>query len=134
MKYKIRGKIPLLKNIKNVMYIKETMSSSDYFQLEIQEDKNILKFIDSKYIEISKNPKVKIIEDELAATYLDKLLRITNDWKNTYENNNIIDGITWQLQITYKTGKVKYYSGKNDFPDNFWYLDKLNYEILENKK
>lgn len=70
--------------------------------------------------------------------YVDKLFRIIDDWKSKYENTNIIDGIEWQLQITYKNGETKYYFGKNDFPSNFEYLDKIKYEIinkmLESKK
>lgn len=62
--------------------------------------------------------------------YVDKLFRIIDGWKNKYENINIIDGIEWQLQITYKNGETKHYFGKNDFPSNFEYLDKIKYEII----
>lgn len=121
----------MLKNIKNVMYEKKSMISlAEYFQLEIFDDKNVLKYIDNMYPDSVKNPKIQNIADELVIEYFDKLFRIIDGWENKYVKDNIVDGMDWQLQITYKDGNVRHYSGKNAFPSNFEYLDKIKYEII----
>jgi len=110
---------------------KAAFSLPEYFKLEIYDNKNVLKYIDNMYPNSIKNPQVKNIDDELVMQYFDKLFRIIGDWENKYVNNNIIDGTEWQLQITYKNGKTKHYLGRNSFPDNFEYLDKIKYEIID---
>lgn len=118
----------MFKNIKNVMYEKNLMlSSPEYFKIVICEDSNILEYSDNKYMDSIKNPKIQQVNDELVNKYFDKLFRIIDGWKNEYVKNDIVDGTQWQLQITYKDDNIKHYFGKNDFPSNFEYLDKIKY-------
>ena len=104
--------------------MKKTMRT-EMFELELKEDKNILKY--GEYIE--KNNGI-MIENDLAIQYLDNLFRIIDGWKSKYENKNMIDGTEWKLQITYKNGEIKQYVGKNDFPANFEYLDRIKNEMI----
>lgn len=111
----------MFKDISKVVYKKENMLSfEEYFELEINEDASIIKY----------NNKIKNINDELVMNYFDRLFRIIDGWKEEYIDNTVIDGLEWKLQITYKDGFVKQYIGKNDFPNNFEYLDKIKYEII----
>lgn len=113
------------------MYEKKLMLSiPEYFQLEIYDDRNTLKYIDNMYSDSIKEPKIKNVDDEVVMEYFDKLFRIIDGWENKYVKDNIIDGMDWQLVITYKNGDIKHYYGKNDFPVNFEYLDKIKYEII----
>lgn len=115
----------LLKIIEKVIYEKESITGLfEYLELEINDDKSILKYSDISGI------KSDFISKEHVIEYLDKLFRIIAGWKSNYQNNDIIDGIKWQLQITYKNGKVQKFTGKNDFPSNFEYLDEIKYEII----
>lgn len=115
----------LLKIIEKVIYEKESIAGlSEYLELEINDCKNILKYRDIGGI------KREFISKEDVIEYLDKLFTIIDGWKSNYQNNDIIDGIKWQLQITYKNGKVQKFTGKNDFPSNFKYLDEIKYEII----
>ena len=114
----------MLRNVKRIVYVKKTMKS-EIFELELQEDKNILKY--GEYIE--KNNGI-MIDNDLAIHYLDNLFRIIDGWKSKYENKNMIDGTEWKLQITYKNGEIKQYVGKNDFPANFEYLDRIKNEMI----
>lgn len=117
----------MFRNIKKIIFIKKSLTSNEeYFQIEVQKDKNILRYTD--FINI---PKIVHINDDLVIQYFDNLFRIIDNWDTVYENNSVIDGIEWQLQIIYKNDETKYYSGKNDFPNNFEYLDKMKYEIIE---
>lgn len=100
------------------------MHSTEYFELEINENSNIVKYTDT----IRKN-KMKNVEDELVMKYFIQLFKIIDGWKNKYEDNNTIDGMEWQLQIIYKSGEIEEYCGKNDFHNNFEYLDKIKNEI-----
>lgn len=116
----------MFKNIKGLMYEKHlTLYSTEYFELEINENKNILKYSDN-----IKNIKIENVNDEFVIEYFDHLFRIIDEWKNKYEDTSIMDGIEWKLQITYKNGEIKQYVGKNDFPNNFEYLDKIKNEII----
>lgn len=115
-------------DIKDVIYEKKMMpSSTEYFHIEICEDRNILEYSDNKNMGTIKNN----VDNELVMQYFDRLFRIMDGWKNVYQNNNFIDGIEWYLQITYKNGEIKQYFGKNKFPANFEYLDKIKYEIID---
>lgn len=115
----------MLKNIKTVIYEKNfTFSNKEYFQLDIYEDRNVLKYNDSN------NTKIKNVNDDLAMQYVEQLFRIIDGWKNMYENNAILDGVIWKLEITYKNGETKHYYGKNEFPSNFECLDKIKNEMI----
>lgn len=124
----------MLRFIKNIMYVKkEALLPTKYFQLEISKEKNVIKYIDNKYPETIKNPKIQKVEDNLVIEYLDNLFRIIRGWKSKYENTNVIDGTEWELQIIYKNNERKTYSGINDFPNNFEYLDKIKYDIINKR-
>lgn len=116
----------MLKSIKNVLYTKQLMPSmiEEYFELKICENKNILKYGSVK------NIRRLDISNKQAINYLDKLFRIIYGWKNEYIDTKIIDGIAWNLQITYLDGNKECYKGKNDFPNNFEYLDKIKNEVI----
>ena len=118
----------MFRQIKNIIYVKRRiLSSTEYFQLDIFDDKNVLKYISDKS---NIKPITKNDDDKLVIDYFDKLFRIIDGWKDKY-NNNAIDGIEWQLQITYKNGETKNYIGKNAFPSNFGYLDKIKDELIK---
>ena len=122
----------MLTNIKTIIYQKETaLAMLEYLKIEILEDKNILEFIDNRYQETIGNPKSIEIAEDYVERYIDKLFRIIDGWENIYEDNNIIDGISWKLKIIYTDGESEHYIGKNSFPSNFEYLDKIKYEIID---
>lgn len=116
----------MFKNIKSLIYEKNfTLYPTEYFELEINEDRNTLKYTDSM-----KNNKIENISDELVNEYFNQLFRIIYGWKNKYEDNTVVDGIEWKLQITYKNQEAKMFYGKNAFPNNFEYLDKIKKEMI----
>lgn len=116
----------MLESIKNIVYTKQLMPSMNIeeFELEICKDKSMLKY------GLQNNKKHLDISNKQVIQYLDQLFRIIDGWSNEYINNSIIDGIAWKLQITYLDGSKECYKGKNDFPNNFEYLDKIKNEII----
>ena len=117
--------------VKSVSYVKKTMlSSEEYFQIKILKDKNVVRYYNTKSVNALDNPIIKEIDNEMPKEFLDQLFRIIDGWENEYINSNFLDGIEWQLEIKYQDNEVLYYSGKNDFPDNFEYLDRLKYKLL----
>lgn len=127
----------MLRDIKYVIYQKDTaLLYKEYFQLEIKEDKNLVKYSDESYTKNieEKQPTVIQVSDKQAMEFIDILFRVINKWKNRYENINILDGTEWKLQIKYSNGKIAYYSGKNDYPSNFEYLDLITKELLNKAK
>lgn len=74
--------------------------------------------------------KKENVDNKIIGEYLDKLIRVIDDWKEKYENQYVIDGIEWNLQINFQDGTKRYFTGKNDFPDNFEYLNKVNNELI----
>ena len=63
--------------------------------------------------------------------FIDKVYRIIYKWNERYENKSIIDGVEWRLQIKYNNNEIEYYSGKNDYPNNFEYIDIIIHELLK---
>lgn len=56
----------MFRDIKNIIYVKKSMlSSPEYFQIEEHEDRNVLKYIDNKYIDTIKKPRIENVDDEL---------------------------------------------------------------------
>lgn len=116
----------MFENIRKVIYKKKNMLAfEEYFELEISEDANILKYNDGRHSNTIDN-----VNNELVINYFDSLFRIIDGWKEEYIDNTVIDGAEWKLQITYKDGEIKQYTGKNDFPNNLEYLDKIKHEIV----
>jgi len=101
---------------------------AEYFKLEIQGDKNILKYICNNHAKSFAKIEVK---DEMIMEYLDNFFRIIDSWKNKYVNNNVLDGVEWQLQISYKNGEKDFFYGKNDFPNNFETLDMIKQQLIQ---
>ena len=119
----------MLESIKNIVYIKQLMPSmnEEYFELEICENRNILKYGSMK------NKKHLNISNEQVIHYIDQLFRIIDGWESEYIETRIIDGIAWELQVTYLDGNKECYKGRNDFPNNFEYLDKIKNELVLEK-
>lgn len=47
------------------------------------------------------------------------------NWKQSYFNNDIADGIQWNLEVTFDNGKIVKRFGSNDFPPHWRKLLKL---------
>lgn len=51
-------------------------------------------------------------------------------WKNEYLNKNVLDGIQWELTVTYEDGTKKQTYGSNAYPKGYSRLKKLFEEII----
>ena len=123
----------MLKLIKSIIY--EKISSPgliEYIKIELLDEENILEFVDNMYPSSFNKPICVTVSDELLNDFIDKLLRTTAEWNTEYYQRNIIDGTEWKLKILLKNNTEKCYAGRNDFPSNFEYLDRLKYELLKN--
>ena len=47
------------------------------------------------------------------------------NWKQSYFNNDVTDGIQWNLEVTFDNGKIVKRFGSNDFPPHWRKLLKL---------
>ena len=120
----------MFKNIKSLIYEKNySFSPIDYFEIDIDENKNIFKYTDT-----INTHKIENVDDQIVIGFFDSLFRIIDGWKNKYDDNSVIDGSEWKLQITYINGEKNLYYGKNGFPNNFEYLDKIKYEFINKVK
>ncbi len=116
-------------NISKIVYKKKSMlPSEEYFEIEVNVEESVIRYNDGSF----DNNQIMSVNYEIVMNYFDKLFRIIDSWKEEYINNSIIDGIEWTLQIIYINGLEKQYIGKNGFPNNFEYLDKIKYEIINN--
>ena len=108
--------------IKKIMYEKNMhFSSPVYFQMEILTgNRSTVKFIDS-----NQEPQKITIDDIRVEEFIDKFLRTIDNWNASYNNNSILDGAEWKLQIIYNNEKIKKYEGNNEFPSNFTYFEEL---------
>ena len=97
--------------------------SSEYFKLEINDDKNLVKYMDNR--KFNKGSNINTVSNKIVIEFLDLFFRTIDSWKEEYIDNSAVDGIEWDLKIIYKNGHEEYYCGKNDFPDNYEILDKL---------
>ena len=50
---------------------------------------------------------------------LEDIKALIKDWKEEYNNPDVLDGTQWSLDIKYADGREKHYWGSNLFPDNF---------------
>lgn len=122
----------MLKSIKKIIYNKNSMPGmQEYIKIEIKEENNVIEFVDNMYFNSMQKPKTIVVSNELVTEFLDKLLRTIDGWENEYIEENIIDGIEWQLKIVFVDGIEKRYQGKNAFPYNFECLDKIKCEFIE---
>lgn len=63
--------------------------------------------------------------------YIESLYKITNNWQHNYINHTMIDGISWNLSITFEDNTTIEYSGKGDFPNNFESFERLNQSLIK---
>ena len=61
--------------------------------------------------------------------FASRLLRIVSSWEEKYENDRIIDGLTYEIEIL-KDGENYNFYGRNSFPKNFYQFDMLLNEVL----
>lgn len=122
----------MIKDVKNIMYEKNMgFSLPEYFQIEVKEEKNYLKYIGNRYNASSQNPKIIEISDDILLDFMYKLFSLTCDWKNEYvDERYTLDGTNWQLKLIYSNDYIKNYIGKNSFPYNFSSFEKIIYDIL----
>lgn len=80
---------------------------------------------DGKLIQNSRGCK-DLHEIQQNAEHYEKMLleinEIVKDWKDSYNNNDIMDGTQWHLEIKKRNKK---YSGSNEFPHNYNDLTKV---------
>lgn len=50
---------------------------------------------------------------------LKRMDALIKDWKEEYNDPDVLDGTQWSLDIEYVDGKEEHYWGSNMFPDNF---------------
>lgn len=119
-----------MKGVKSIIYKKnQTFLKEEYFEIEIKNKKNLLKHNNS-YFQFQDGIISKKLSDEKVFEFFKKLFSLIDNWKDEYINYNIIDGVEWKLEISFTNGKIKRYIGKNDFPNNFEYLDKIKDELI----
>ena len=122
----------LLKGLKSIVYEKkQMMSRPEHFEIEIKDDKNVVKYNSDILWNNSEELIIKEVSDEVVWEFLQKLFGMIYNWKEEYYDYNIIDGTEWKLEIKFTDGKTKKYLGKNAFPNNFEYLDKIKNEMIE---
>lgn len=114
--------------IKSIVYEKKSMPTlEEHFKLEIEENINLFEYT------INKNKiKSNNINNKLVTQFIDDLYRAIDGWESNYENGNVVDGTEWNLQIIYINGKIQGYSGRNNFPSNFEYIEKIKRELIDN--
>ena len=64
--------------------------------------------------------KEEILEGKTKSEILEGLREIhMGMWRDCYPRYPYYDGVMWSIVIKYTDGKIKEYSGNQDFPDNF---------------
>lgn len=112
--------------IKEILYIKKgSFNQSEYLKIDIQDNKNIVKYL------INDKSKIFEVDDYKINIFTERLNRTIDSWQEKYIDNSVIDGSIWQLSILYKNGFQKNYSGKNIFPGNFNNFNQLKKQLLE---
>lgn len=83
-------------------------------------------FLDDEKRIFTVNGKDKVVDIDRFASHL---LRIVSSWEERYENNMIIDGLTYEIEIQ-KDGQTYNFYGRNNYPKNFYQFDMLLNEVL----
>ena len=65
------------------------------------------------------NLKYKDQDEKYYNMFIDELENVVKDWKESYNNNNIMDGTQWHIDFVEKN---KRYFGSNEFPKNYTQL------------
>ena len=87
----------MFENISKVIYKKKMMlSSEEYFELEINENANIVKYNDGRHSNTIDN-----VNNEFVINYFDSLFRIIDGWKEEHIDNTVIDGVEWICKTIY---------------------------------
>ena len=88
----------MINDVKEIIYIKKIMpSSSEYFKLEINDDKNLVKYMDDR--NFIKELNINIVSNEIVIEFLSLFFRTIDSWKEEYIDNSVVDGIEWDLKI-----------------------------------
>lgn len=116
----------MIEFIKKLDFEERTMTFWNRLSIEINENKNVLNYVDSE-----KNIRNTEIENNALEKYFEILFRVIDDWKEEYRMDGVLDGTKWSLIIEFKDGRTKKYVGINDSPLNFDYLEKINKKLIE---
>lgn len=60
-----------------------------------------------------------LYDDKTWSELLERLHALIENWKEEYNDPDVLDGTQWSLVIKYADGKEKECWGSNMFPDNF---------------
>lgn len=116
----------MIKEITNIIFTKkDPFSIDDYFEIEMMEDKNIIKWKNS----INKQETISI-SDTYIIRFLDSFFRIIEEWDENYIQINTLDRTQWHLTIKFKNGNNKQYYGSGLYPNNFNAFEKLKKELI----
>lgn len=122
----------MIKEISEVTFVKKNSFSNFYFfQIEIADTKNLLKFSNNNH-EDSVDNKVIIVNDQLVLEFLDNLFRVVDSWEEKYMAENNLDATEWYLTISYKNGCKERFYGKDLYPNNFDSLEKIKDKLIKN--
>lgn len=107
-----------IKKIEYLEYEASAYGNDDFHGEKIRITNNYL----DKYFD-AREPLVKIPDNDLNK-FIEKLneLRVL-DWRDEYQDSNVLDGGSWGLVIVYNDGNKKLITGVNDYPSTF---DELN--------
>ena len=77
--------------------------------------------------------KEKLYEGMTKETLLEDLADLhIGEWKKTYDNPNVLDGIEWHVDFKYTDGKKRGFGGCNRYPYNFYgFLDIMQIAPIE---
>lgn len=77
-----------------------------------------------------------LIEKVIENPDMEKLIEVLNyiglsDWKDKYDNEYVIDGTQWELEIDFNNGHSKKIYGSNSYPDSPEFSDKYTVKFLK---
>lgn len=98
----------------NVIKINIFDSSIYATKIEINLDTNKIIF----------NDKEKIYDNKKILQIFSRIIETTKNWKKSYDNPYMIDGISFELEIN-MNNKVNIYKGHNETPDNFYEIKNI---------
>lgn len=82
---------------------------------------NIGNIINIKIDIIKKKIIINNIEKDITEDKIDGLLRIIRTWDNNYQNNNLIDGESFEIRIN-TTNETEIIKGNGSYPDDYQLL------------
>lgn len=66
-----------------------------------------------------------------AKKFVDNILIITSNWKNSYYNGRILDGEEFRIKLISDNNEERLIVGKNSFPSNYDDFKKIINEVLK---